>query len=826
MSATEQRDYQQNQPEAINAEKRTMGIDFQQLLEKSIDGWYWIVLCAAIALGIAYLYLKKTPNTYQVQSSILIKDESNDVFKDQGALNSRSSFSSVFSVANNFSTEMDIIASRTLIRKVIENLDLYITQRRTDTFCPRDLYKDSPIKVWMTPTEAEKLQRMSMLIKLHTNGSLDITTRPEGAKDDVTKHYTKLPVMFPTSAGTISITRVDSVPLKEDMEITASIFAPTIMAGTYKARLGVTQVNKESFITSLTLNDTRPERAIVFINALVEAYNADANEDKNQIAERTADFINNRIVLISNELGNTETTLAAFKQNAGLTDLKSDADQALKGRSEYEKNLAQNETQLHLIQYLHSHVKSNIKKNDVLPTSIGIENDYGLMGMINEYNKAVIERNRLARNSSERNPVIANTDVQLQQMRDNIETTLASLEEGVSIAKNKLETELASFISTIERSPEDEKQYLSITRQRDFQSQLYLLLLQKREENAIKLAATANNGRIIEEPEMVSTVAPRRAVIMLIALVIGLAIPIGIFYLMLLLAVKVAGRSDIKRITDLPVIGDIPFNKQNKKSRAIVVQENKNNVMDEAFRSLRTNIQFMLRGDKGKVIMFTSAISGEGKSTIAGNLAASYAFLGKKVVIVGLDIRKPGLNKVFHISTHLGGISQYLADPEGQDLMELVQQSDISPNLYILPGGIVPPNPTELLSQKALDQAIDILRQEFDIIIIDTAPVGMVSDSQVISRVADMTIVVVRQNYSYKNSLYLIDDMARDKVLPSVGLVLNAVNIEKRRGYGYGYGHGYGHGYGYGYGHAYGYGYGQNEEKKKKGIFGRFKSLF
>ena len=348
--------------------------------------------------------------------------------------------------------------------------------------------------------------------------------------------------------------------------------------------------------------------------------------------------------------------------------------------------------------------------------------------------------------------------------------------------------------------------------------------MQKREENAIKLAATANNGRIIEEPEAVGVVAPRRAVLMLVALIIGLAVPIGLFYILLLLAVKVSGRADIKRITDLPVIGDIPYNKQSKKKRAIVVQENKNNVMDEAFRSLRTNIQFMLRGGKDKVIMFTSAISGEGKSTIAGNLAASYAFLGKKVVIVGLDIRKPGLNKVFHISTHLGGISQFLADPDGQNLMELVQQSDVSPNLYILPGGVVPPNPTELLSQQALDTAIERLRAEFDVVILDTAPIGMVSDSQVISRVADMTIIVVRQNYSYKNSLYMIDDMARDKVLPSVGIVLNAVNIEKRRGYGYGYGHNYG--YGYGYGHSYGYGYSDTDDSKKGALFGRLKSLF
>ncbi|QFQ12344.1 polysaccharide biosynthesis tyrosine autokinase [Pseudoprevotella muciniphila] len=830
MATTENKDkelgYKSDNPTPED-EKRYIGVDLQQLIGHLIANWFWILLCAAIALIIAWLYLKKTPTTYQVQSSVLIKGEDNVGMRDQGTLTARSQFSSVFSSANNFSTEMDIIGSRTLIKKVLEDLDLYITLRRTDTYQERDLWGEAPIKVWMTPQEAEKAEHISMKMNLHKNGSIDIHGIDASTGKSSLKRYNKLPVIIHTKNGVVSITRVDSVPIKENMEISASIVAPTRMASSYKGRLSISQTNKESFITSLTMNDTRPERSILFIKKLVEAYNSDANEDKNQIAQRTDEFINNRIVLISSELGNTEDRLAKFKKQAGLTDLNSDNKEALQGRSQYETQLADNATQLNLITYLHDYVKQNRTKNDVIPTSVGIKNDNGVMAMINKYNEAVIERNRLAKGATAKNSVIANADVALQDMRNNIERTLAGLADGARIAQEEIQAKLDQFQGKIEETPEGEKQFLSISRERDFQSQLYLLLLQKREENAIKLAATANNGRIIEEPETTRPVAPKRMMIMIVALIIGLTIPILVIYLKLLFSVKIAGREDIAKFTNLPVIGDIPFDKSGEGERHVSVQNNSNSMMDEAFRNLRTNIQFMLHDTDKKVLMCTSAIAGEGKSTVAGNLAASYAFLDKKVVIVGLDIRKPGLNKVFKLSTRAYGISQFLANPEEEDLMSLVQQSDVSPNLFILPGGIVPPNPTELLSQKSLEKAIDILKENFDLVILDTAPVGLVSDSQVISRVADMSICVVRENFSYKSSLFMFDDMARDKVLPNVGLVLNAVKQDGHKRYGrYGYGYGYGRHYGYGYG-QYGYGYGQQESsKKKKGLKGLFKSFF
>ena len=340
------------------------------------------------------------------------------------------------------------------------------------------------------------------------------------------------------------------------------------------------------------------------------------------------------------------------------------------------------------------------------------------------------------------------------------------------------------------------------------------MLLQKREENAIALAATANNAKIIDEAIADDIpVSPKRRMIYLIALVLGVGIPVGIIYLIGLTKFKLEGRADVEKLTTVPIVGDIPLpDEKNEKDGSIAVFENQNNLMSETFRNIRTNLQFMLQNDK-KVILVTSTVSGEGKSFISANLAISLSLLGKKVVIVGLDIRKPGLNRVFRLSTKEKGITLYLANPE-TDLMSLVQPSDINQNLYILPGGTVPPNPTELLARDGLDKAIEILKKNFDYVILDTAPVGMVTDTLLIGRVADLSVYVCRADYTHKVEYTLINELAEEKKLPNLCTVINGVDL-KRRKYGYYYGYGkYGKYYGYGKRYGYGYGYGQEKGTK------------
>ena len=556
----------------------------------------------------------------------------------------------------------------------------------------------------------------------------------------------------------------------------------------------------------ISLKNSSLQRGQDFINQLLEMYNRNTNNDKNEIAQKTAEFIDERISIISKELGSTEADLETFKRDAGITDLTSEAQIALAGNAEYEKKSVENRTQISLVNDLRKYLKGN--EYEVLPSNVGLQ-DAALIGAIERYNEMLVERKRLLRTSTENNPTIVNLDTSIRAMKANVQATLEGTLQGLMITKSNLDREASRYSRRISNAPGQERAYVSIARQQEIKAGLYLMLLQKREENAIALAATANNAKIIDEAIADDTpVSPKRSMIYLIALVLGVGIPVGIIYLIELTKFKIEGRADVEKLTSVPIIGDIPLtDEKNDKNGSIAVFENKNNLMSETFRNIRTNLQFMLDNDQ-KVILVTSTVSGEGKSFVSANLAISLSLLGKKVVIVGLDIRKPGLNKVFHLSNKEKGITQYLSNPE-TDLMELVQPSDINKNLFILPGGAVPPNPTELLARNGLDKAIEILKQNFDYVIMDTAPIGMVTDTLLVGRVADLSVYVCRADYTHKAEYTLINELAIEKKLSKLCTVINGVDLKKRK-YGYYYGYGkYGKYYGYGKRYGYGYGYGE-----------------
>ena len=548
------------------------------------------------------------------------------------------------------------------------------------------------------------------------------------------------------------------------------------------------------------------QRGQDFINQLLEMYNRNTNNDKNEIAQKTAEFIDERISIISKELGSTEADLETFKRDAGITDLTSEAQIALAGNAEYEKKSVENRTQISLVNDLRKYLRGN--EYEVLPSNVGLQ-DAALIGAIERYNEMLVERKRLLRTSTENNPAIVNLDTSIRAMKANVQATLEGTLQGLMITKSSLDREASRYSRRISNAPGQERAYVSIARQQEIKAGLYLMLLQKREENAIALAATANNAKIIDEAIADDIpVSPKRSMIYLIALVLGIGIPVGIIYLIELTKFKIEGRADVEKLTSVPVVGDIPLTEEkNEKNGSIAVFENKNNLMSETFRNVRTNLQFMLDNDQ-KVILVTSTVSGEGKSFVSANLAISLSLLGKKVVIVGLDIRKPGLNKVFHLSKKEKGITQYLSNPE-TDLMELVQPSDVNKNLFVLPGGAVPPNPTELLARNGLDKAIEILKQNFDYVIMDTAPIGMVTDTLLVGRVADLSVYVCRADYTHKAEYTLINELAIEKKLSKLCTVINGVDLKKRK-YGYYYGYGkYGKYYGYGKRYGYGYGYGE-----------------
>lgn len=788
-------------------------IDYKAILFEYLMYWPWFVACLILCLAGAWIYLRYQTPVYNVNATVLIKQD--DKTKGSNANNPLATMQDLgmLTMASNFDNEMEILHSRTLIKKVVNTLGMNIRYAEPRSFgYARPLYKqDTPIKVWMTPEEADKLaEPLNLQLDCTPDGKVKATANyiQHGKESIAEKTFDRLPGVLVTPVGTLTLNAKDSTSIQEERTIQVRIVSPTAAAKVCQGNLSTEPTSKQTTIVRLNYNDTHVGRGLDFLNTLVALYNADANDDKNEVASRTAEFIDERISIINHELGTTESELAQYKQKAGLTDLTSDAQLALKGNAEYEQKRAENATQLRLVEFLKEYIERPENRMEIIPANIGLS-DNGLSTLIGQYNEMLTERKRLLRTSSESNPAVVNLDTSLEATRKNIQTSVASVLKGLEITRNDLNREAAQFANRISNAPQQEKELLSISRQQEIKASLYLMLLQKREENAITLAATANNGRMVEEPLAGGIVGPNGKLFYLVALILGLGIPVAVIYLRNLLRFKIESRADVEKITDVPVVGDIPLT--NTEGHPIVVQENRNGLMEEVFRSVRTNVQYML-GEGQKVILFTSTTSGEGKSFNAGNLACSFAFMGKKVVIVGLDIRKPGLNKVFEISHKERGITQYLADPKQTDLLSLCQPSAISPNLFILPGGTVPPNPTELVARKSLDHALEILKEHFDYVLLDTAPIGMVTDTQLIARVADLSVYVCRADYTHKSDYELINDLKRENKLSNLCTLINGINMNQRKnGYYYGYGkygkygkYGYGKKYGYGYGYGYG----------------------
>ena len=794
----------------FNNEEKEEQIDYRELFFKYLIHWPWFVGCILTCLVVGWCYLYYASPVYNITASVIIKDNEKSGKAGSSMMGNLEDLG-FFSSTSNFDNEVEILRSRTLIKKVVQELDLYINMQTDDRFPNVELYKTSPIKVWLTAEEAEKLPggMAELELTVKPGGSMNVKATIDEQK--YTKDFDKLPGILTTPKGTFSFSLADSLQVDTERKIKVTVSAPRIAADNYSDALSVEPSSKTTTIAQLSLKSTCRERGADFINKLVEIYNRDANDDKNEVATKTAEFIDDRIKIINGELGSTEQELEVFKRDAGLTDLKSDAQLALTENSEYEKKRAENSTQLRLVQFLNEYAVNPDHAYEVLPVNVGLA-DEGLTDLISRYNEMLLERKRLLRTSSESNPVMVNLDASIRAMRSNVQTTIASVQKGLLITQTDLQRQAGKYAGRITSAPGQERQLVSISRQQEIKSGLYLMLLQKREENAITLASTANNARMVDEALAdLKPVSPKRSIIYLISLIFGIALPVGVIYVRDLFKYKIESRADVEKITKVPIVGDIPLTDEKAKKGSVVVFENQNDMMAETFRNVRTNIQYML-GSGQKVILITSTTSGEGKSFVSANIAVSFALLGKKVVIVGLDIRKPGLNKAFQLSKRAQGISQFLSDPEHTDLMDLMQVSEITPNLYIMPGGPIPPNPTELVARDSLVKAIDMLKEKFDYVILDTAPIGMVTDTQIISRVADASIYVCRADYTPKAGYLYINELSRGHKLPNLCTVINGVDMnDKKNSYRYGYGK-----YGKYYGYGYGYGYGQEHQNTSK----------
>lgn len=816
----------------IGDERKEASFSFQKIFTHVVLNWQWYLLSLVICMSAAYIYLRYAQPIYRVSARMLVKDEQKQTFRSAKQILPNMEDFGIMNNSSGFDNELEILQSPVTVHGAVKRLKLYTEYRLDGHIRKQLLYADQPVSVDLDPMSLDTLDYY--MFEGIRSLQMAITKKEKGYHADISLNYNgkvmkeysedldSLGTSITTDYGIISFmnnpkyknNKTDRFNNGEKLFVT--IRPPMVTALGYMGRLGVAPTSKETSIAEIVVNDENVKRAIDFINALVLCYNDQANEDKNEIARKTEEFINQRIEKIDAELGTTENSLEAYKRRNAVTQLEADAAQSLQLSAQYATRLADVNTQLQLLDYLQQYLNTPDNRYKLIPANIGMD-DRASTQLIAEYNKIVLERNRLMKSASEQSPQVQTLTTSLDDLEGSIRQAFAQARHSAELQRSSIQGQYGKYQSRIGNTPEQERVLNQIGRQQEVRSGLYLLLLQKREENSISLAATADKGKLIAMPLYSGQVSPRKGIIFGAAFILGLLIPFAILFVIELMRYRIEGREDVVQLTRVPLVADVPVaNEKAKTAAGIVVQADRNSQMDEVFRALRTNVLFMMKENE-KIILFTSGISGEGKTFLAANLAVSYALLGKKVVLVGCDIRKPALGRLFGTSNSKQGLTNLLRVEHvtAELLHKETCDSGVHPGLDLLLSGPIPPNPTELLSRNNLKGVFDLLNEEYDYIILDTAPVGLVTDTLQIARFANVSCFVCRADYTPKANLELLDSLAQENKLPNACVILNGVDMSKRK-YGYYYGYGrygkYGkYGYGkYGYGkHGYGrYGYG------------------
>lgn len=774
-------------------EKEKSFLDFAALYRTIILYWKWFFLSLVICVGLAVIYLRYTTPIYQASAKLLIKD---------AGAGGRSAFANrtlgTISTSSGTENEIEILKSRSIAEMTVRDLKLYVTYHGEGKITDFLYYKNQPVSVDLDPTHLENLPA-PMQLKIertqsgyHVTGSyyaLESNKRVSGPYS-IDKTLSLLPATISTRAGIITLTANSYNPMAKGVEEKVTLQSPKQAAGKYAGALSVMAGSDGTTILLLTLRDENTQRASDYLQQLAVSYNRQANEDKNEVARRTEEFINGRLEKINAELGSTEGAIESYKRKNKMLNPTSKGGNAFGQTESYSTQIVEAGTQLALLNELESYINSPSNKYQPIPFNIGLQDDAS-SALINNYNQLVVQRNRLLQSASETSPSVTPITAQLDDIYRSIRSALRQTRRNMEIQRNALTSQLGKYEGQLYDSPEQERMLTQIGRQQEVKSGLYLMLLQKREENSISLASTADKGRLLDEPTVVGQISPNSKFILTTAALAGVIIPAAILFLLNFFRYKVEGHEDVESLTRLPIIADVAVASDEAKRKAnIVVQENKNSTMEEIFRSMRTNLQFMME-EHQRVVMFTSSISGEGKTFNAANLAVSFALLGKRVVLVGLDIRKPRLAQLFEIEDHQHGITNLLLhdEPTWAQMQEQILPSGINNNLELLMAGPIPPNPAELVARHSLDVIFEQLREHYDYIIVDTAPVGLVTDTLQISRVVDLTVYVCRADYTPREYFGLINELSDEQKLPKVSIVINGIDMSKKK-YGYYYGYG------------------------------------
>lgn len=789
----------------IGDERKRADFSFQKVFSLLVLNWQYFLFSFIIFVSGAILYLRYTEPTYKLSARMLIKDERKQNSNASQMLTNMMDLGFVTN-SSGIDNEVEVMQSRILMRDVVRELHLNAEFRIKGHITDKIVYRKQAVNVELDPVVLDSLDKDYMEWGEISSIQMEITRKKDGylvegksyhrgyeKKNQIQlfqENIDSLPASVNTALGTLTLTASQRFQMQTGETYIVTILPPMLVATNCLSAMTVEPTSKRTDIAKVTLTDKNPQRGMDFLRRLAVCYNRRANADKNEVALRTEEFINERVKKINEELGLTEEELANYKRSHAVTGLSVDATQAVQMSNQFSTRLSEADAQIRLIDYLRDYVGDPRNKYQVIPSNVGLT-DGATTQLISDYNQTVLNRNRLLSAASENAPQVQTLTATIDDMAAGISTALLQARHSADIARQGIMEQYTKYQRQVAGAPAQEQVLTQIGRHQEVQSGILLLLLQKREENSISLAATADKGRLIDEPLNEGKEKPKKAMVFLSALLLAFALPLSIIWLIGLLRYRIEGHDDVQSLTTLPIIADIPMASDNVKSSAgIVVHENKNTQMDEIFRSLRTNIKFLLK-EHEKKILFTSSISGEGKTFCAANLAMSFALLGQKVVLCGLDIRKPALGRLFGIADRNLGITTLLTKEQVtlEDVQQQIVESGVNDNLHLLLSGPIPPNPSELLARETFQQVISILEQQYDYVIFDTAPLGLVTDTLQIAEHADCCVLVCRADYTPKSSFGLLNQLADEGKLPNASIAINGIDMSRRK-YGYYYGYG------------------------------------
>ncbi|TDP02425.1 GumC family protein [Flavobacterium sp. 245] len=770
----------------------TEDFNLREQLDKYLIHWRWFLLSIFLGLVLSFLYLRYTVPSFEATTTILVKDE-----KKGGMLSELSAFADLGiggSMINNVDNEIEILKSRTLVESTIKKLNLNVSLFVTGKVIDLDIYAKSPIKAFFI-NKTSSFDKADVVFKcnLLNDNSFQLETEKDnviGLDDEnvilSAKKEFKFGEKISTRFGTLVVTKTQFYEKNKDgkfKNILIVIQTLDDLTEGFRKKLKVDPISKTSSVVSVSISDPVSKKAEDFLDNMIQIYNEDAAEDKNYISENTSKFIASRLALIAQELDGVEQDVETFKKSNKLTDIESEAKLFIEGSTEYDKKGVETEIQLNVVSSLLDFIKKSTN-SDLLPTNM-ISDNADASGLISSYNQLVLDRNRILKSATEENPSVVKLNQEISSLKSNVAASLRRMQSNLQIQNRDIKSQEGILNSKIGKIPVQERQFRVIARQQKVKEELYLYLLQKREETAISLSATEPNARVIDVAKAdKDPISPKKKIIYLAGMLLGLLIPFGVIYGNDLLDTKIKSKLDLEGKTQIPFIGDVPTSDD----IAELIKSESRTSSAEAIRIVRTNLEFMLtKVPEGiaKTVFVTSTFPSEGKTFISVNLAATFALSGRRVLLVGSDIRNPKFGEYINVPSV--GLTNYLSSTD-KDVRDYIIKHEGYKNFFILPSGVIPPNPAELLMSNKVDQLFAELKKEYDYIIVDTAPVSLVTDTLLIAKNADTFVYVMRANVLEKRMLNIANTFYKEKKLPNMCIVLNDTDSTKGYGYGYGYG--------------------------------------